>query len=50
MVHGAEHLVVSAVEFVPVKGFRTATIGRIRFCNHDYGAVFLGQNSVSAAN
>src|ERR1035437_8669950 len=43
MVHGAEHLVVSAIEFVPVEGFRTATIGRIRFYNHDCGAVFLAR-------
>src|ERR1700730_12279401 len=40
MVHGAEHLVVGAIEVVPVEGFRTATIGRIRVCNHDCGAVF----------
>jgi hypothetical protein len=35
MVHGTVHLVVSAVEFVAVKGFGTATIGGIHFYNHD---------------
>jgi hypothetical protein len=35
MVDGAEHLVVSASELVPVESFRTATITRIRFYNHD---------------
>src|ERR1035438_428681 len=50
MVHGAEHLVVGAVDFVPMRGFRAATIGRIRFCNHDCGTRFPRQNSVSAAN
>ena len=39
MIDGAEHLVVSAIEFVPVEGFRTAAIGRIRLYNHDCRAV-----------
>src|ERR1700746_3258558 len=34
MVYGAEHLVISAVQLIPVKGFGTAAIGCIRFCNH----------------
>ena len=43
LVHRAKHLVVSAIEFVPVECFRTATIGRICFCNHDCGTVFLAR-------
>jgi hypothetical protein len=35
MIHGTEHLVESAIEFVPAEGFRTAAIGRIRLYNHD---------------
>jgi hypothetical protein len=34
MIDSAEHFVVSAVQFVPVQGFGTATIGRVRFYNH----------------
>jgi len=37
MVHGAVHLIVSAIEFVAVEGFRTATIGRIHLYNHNCG-------------
>jgi hypothetical protein len=35
MVHGAEHLVVSAIELVSAEGVPTATIGHVRFCDHD---------------
>jgi hypothetical protein len=46
MIHGTEHLVVSAIEFVPVEGFCTAAIRGIRFYNHDC-RLFLRQNSAS---
>jgi hypothetical protein len=34
MIDGAEHLVVSAIQLVPAKGFPGTVIGRIRLCNH----------------
>jgi hypothetical protein len=34
-VHGHEHLVISAIQLVPVEGNCTAMIGCIRFYNHD---------------
>jgi hypothetical protein len=45
MIHGAEHLVVSAIEFVPAEGFCTAAIRRIRLYNH--GCSVPRQNSSS---
>jgi hypothetical protein len=47
MIHGPEHLVVSAIEFVPVESFCTAAIRRIHVCNHDGRAGFPSQNSAS---
>jgi hypothetical protein len=35
MIYGAEHLVVSTIEFVSAEDFCTAAIRRIRFYNHD---------------
>jgi hypothetical protein len=35
MIHGAKHLVVSAIEFVPAEAFCAAAIRRIGFNNHD---------------
>jgi hypothetical protein len=34
MIDGAKHLVVSAIQLVPAKGFPGTVIGRIRLCNH----------------
>ena len=47
MLHGAEHLVVCAIEFVPAEGFCTAAIRRIRLYDHDCRFLFPRQNSAS---
>ena len=47
MLQGAEHLIVSAIEFVPAEGFCTTAIGRMRVCNHDGRTGFPCQNSAS---
>src|ERR1019366_5179361 len=50
MLHGAEHLVVSAIEFVLAEGSCTAAIGRIRVYNHDCRAGFPARIAHQTAN
>jgi hypothetical protein len=50
VVRGEKHLIVSAIEFVPVKGCRAALIGRIRLYNHDGRALSSARIAHQTAN